>query len=278
MKMSELHSLVGLLPFEWAQLEFMQYALLAIILVAPLFTMLGTLVVNNRMAFFSDTLGHSALTGIALGVLIGISDPLWAMLAFAIIVALSVNYIKNRTGASTDTVIGVLSATAVALGIAILSQGGGFARYSRYLIGDLLSITPRDIIGLALVLVVVFLIMLGTSNQLLLASINSSLARSRGVHVGLVELLFTLSLAVVVTISIQWIGILIINSLLILPAAAARNWCRDMKSYHLITFIIILLCGVAGLIISFYWNMATGATIVLLIAVIYIISLILHRA
>ncbi|MEN6389134.1 MAG: metal ABC transporter permease [Syntrophomonas sp.] len=276
--MSELHSLVGLLPFEWAQLEFMQYALLAIILVAPLFTMLGTLVVNNRMAFFSDTLGHSALTGIALGVLIGISDPLWAMLAFAIIVALSVNYIKNRTGASTDTVIGVLSATAVALGIAILSQGGGFARYSRYLIGDLLSITPRDIIGLALVLVVVFLIMLGTSNQLLLASINSSLARSRGVHVGLVELLFTLSLAVVVTISIQWIGILIINSLLILPAAAARNWCRDMKSYHLITFIIILLCGVAGLIISFYWNMATGATIVLLIAVIYIISLILHRA
>lgn len=276
--MSELHALIGMLPFEWAQLEFMQYALLSIILVAPLFTMLGTLVVNNRMAFFSDTLGHSALTGIALGVLLGISDPLWAMLVFAMIVALSINYIKNRTGVSTDTAIGVLSATAVALGIAILSRGGGFARYSRYLIGDLLSITPQDIIGLALVLFMVFLIMLGASNQLLLVSINSSLARSRGVHVGLVELLFTLSLAVVVTISLQWIGILIINSLLILPAAAARNWCRDMKSYHLITFIIILLCGVAGLIVSFYWNMATGATIVLLIAVVYVISLVFHRS
>lgn len=276
--MFDLNSWIGQLPFEWAQLEFMQYALIAIILVAPLFTMLGTLVVNNRMAFFSDTLGHSALTGIALGVLVGISDPLWAMLAFAIIVAVSVNFIKNRTGASTDTVIGVLSATAVALGIAILSRGGGFARYSRYLIGDLLSITPQDIIGLGLVLIVVFIIMLGASNQLLLVSINSSLARSRGVRVGLVELLFTLSLAVVVTISIQWIGILIINSLLILPAAAARNWCRDMKSYHLVTFIIILLCGVAGLIISFYCNMATGATIVLLIAAIYVISLILNRS
>lgn len=267
----------SLLPFEWAQLEFMQYALLAILITTPLFTVLGTVVVNNHMAFFSDTLGHSALTGIALGVLAGVANPTWAMLFFAVFIALSVSFVRNRTGASTDTVIGVLSATAVALGVAILSRGGGFNRYTRYLIGDLLSITPQDIMGLLLVLAGVLLIIGLASNQLLLLSLNPSLARSRGIHVSLVEVFFTVSLAVVVTMSIQWIGILIISSLLVLPAAAARNWCSNMKSYHLVTFIIILACGIAGLIGSFYLNMVTGATIVLLTSLVYAASLIIGR-
>ncbi len=267
-------SFIGtMLPFQWAQFSFMQNALLAVLITVPLFTLLGTMVVNNRMAFFSDTLGHSALTGIAIGVLAGIANPIWSMLIFAAFMALSIIYIKNHTGAATDTILGVFSATAIALGIAILSKGGGFARYTRYLIGDLLSITPFEITALFCVLIVTVLLLAISFNQLLMVSINPSLASSRGVNVRLIEVEFALILAMVVTVSIQWIGILIINSLLVLPAAAARNWSRNMRSYHLFTLLISLLCGITGLILSFYLNMATGATIVLLTAIVYVGSL-----
>jgi zinc transport system permease protein len=120
----------NLLPFSWAEHHFMLNALLAVVLVTPLFGMLGTMVVNNRMAFFSDTIGHSALTGIGIGVMMGLSQPLGAMILFAIIMAVTVSLVKEYTVTSTDTVIGVFSAVAVAIGIVILSRGGGFNKYS----------------------------------------------------------------------------------------------------------------------------------------------------
>jgi zinc transport system permease protein len=108
-----------LLPFEWARPLFMKNALLGVLLVTPLFGLLGTMVVNNRMAFFSDALGHSALTGIALGVLLGIRQPLWSMVFFSILLSVVILIVKNANTASTDTVIGVFSSTAVALGIVL---------------------------------------------------------------------------------------------------------------------------------------------------------------
>ncbi len=114
------YSLVDmLLPFEWARPLFMKNALLGVLLVTPLFGLLGTMVVNNRMAFFSDALGHSALTGIALGVLLGIRQPLWSMVFFSILLSVVILIVKNANTASTDTVIGVFSSTAVALGIVL---------------------------------------------------------------------------------------------------------------------------------------------------------------
>ncbi len=270
-------ALVSLLPFSWAKYAFMQNALLAILVVVPLFALLGAMVVNNQMAFFSDTLGHSALTGIAIGVIVGVNDPTWSMLIFAVFIAIAVTIIKERTGTSADTIIGAVSATAVALGIVILSKGGGFARYSRYLVGDLLSISPQEVTALGLVLIAVLVLWYIIFNQLLLLSINPSLAGSRGFRVRLVETCFAVSLAMVVTFSIQWIGILIINALLVLPAAAARNVAAGMKSYHLWTFLITAVCGVSGLILSYYWDTATGATIVLLAALCYVFTLILRQ-
>jgi len=270
-------SLIGLLPFSWAQYSFMQNALLAILAVVPLFTLLGAMVVNNQMAFFSDTLGHSALTGIALGVIAGLHNPTWSMLIFAVIIAMAVTLIKERTGSSADTIIGAVSATTVALGIVILSKGGGFARYSRYLVGDLLSITPQEVTALALVFLAVLVLWYMIFNKLLVLSINPSLAGSRGIKVKLVETCFAISLALVVTFTIQWIGILIINALLILPAAAARNIATGMRSYHLYAFLISAVCGISGLILSYYWDTATGATIVLLAAISYVITLIIRQ-
>lgn len=268
---------IGLLPFSWAKYTFMQNALLAVLAVVPLFSLLGAMVVNNQMAFFSDTLGHSALTGIAIGVIAGVQNPTWSMLIFAVFIAMVVTIIKERTGSSADTIIGAVSATAVALGIVILSKGGGFARYSRYLVGDLLSINAQQVAALGLVLIAVLVLWYIIFNQLLLLSINPSLAGSRGFRVKLVESCFAICLALVVTFTIQWIGILIINALLVLPAAAARNIATGMKSYHLWSFLITTTCGICGLILSYYWDTATGATIVLLTAICYILTLVIRQ-
>ncbi|MGE5454937.1 MAG: metal ABC transporter permease [Methylocystaceae bacterium] len=265
------------LPFGWAQYDFMKNALAAVLLVAPLFGLMGTMVVSNRMAFFSDSIGHAALTGIAIGVLMGMDQPLLAMLVFSVFLALSISAVRWSTAASADTVIGVFSASAVALGVVILSRGGGFARYSGYLVGDLLSIGTGEIALLVALAVGVLIFWVLLYNSLFLSGLNSSLGRSRGIRVRLIETLFAVLLAIVVTVSIKWVGILIINALLVLPAAAARNLANNTRSYHGYSFVIALVAGVTGLILSYYWDTATGATIVLVMAVGYFITLLFHE-
>ncbi len=262
-----------LLPFTWTKHLFMKNALLAVLLVGPLFAILGTMVVNNGMAFFSDTIGHSALAGIAIGVLLGFQDPLWIMIIFSILLALVISIIRYMTNIATDTVIGAVCATMVALGIVILSRGGGFNKFSYFLVGDLLSITSREILLLTVTLLGIIIIWIFMFNKLLLVSLNHSLALSRGIPVRLVETIFCVVTAVVVTISIQWVGILIINSLLILPAAAARNISKNMMQYHAVSIVITLISGLTGLIMSYYWSTATGATIVLFAALFFLASL-----
>ena len=263
-----------LLPFAWAHHQFMKNALLAVLMVSPLFGITGTMIVNNRMAFFSDAIGHSALTGIAIGVLLGFTDPLWAMVVFSVLLALAISYIKTRTTISNDTLIGVFSSTAVALGIVILSRGGGFNRYSRFLIGDLLSMTPGELGLLALVFSGIVVFWIFGFNKLLLVSVNPSLALSRGISVRWWETCFSVLMAVMVTVSIQWVGIMIINSLLVLPAAAARNISIGMRRYHLVSVLLAMFAGLSGLVLSYYWGTATGATIVLVAALLYLVSLV----
>ena len=236
-----------LLPFEWAHYVFMKNALLGVLLVTPMFGLLGTMVVNNKMAFFADALGHSALTGIAIGVILGIKNPIWSMLAFSLMLAVLIIKVKNVNTSSTDTIIGVFASTAVALGVVILSFRGGFTKYSVYLIGDLLSISQIDLIILPIIFIIVIIIWTIAFNKLLLVSVNQLLARSRGINVDFYEYLFTITVAVIVTISIQWVGVLIISSMLVLPAAAARNISSNMRQYHIYSVAIALISGVRDL-------------------------------
>lgn len=259
----------ALLPYEWAQYEFMRNALLALILVTPLFALLGTMVIGNRMAFFSDVLGHSALTGIAIGMLMGMSDPTWSMVIFAVVLAIAVTLFRGATHASSDTVLGVFFAVVVAIGVVILSRGGSFNKFTGYLIGDILAVTPRHVLWLAVMFIAVLIYWVAFGNNLVLISINPMLARSRGIAVLLIEVSFAALLAVVVAFSIRLVGILIINSLLILPAAASRNISCTTRSYTLWTIAISLFSGIAGLIASYYWSTASGATIVLFAAAFY---------
>ena len=263
----------ALLPLAWMEYTFMKNALLAILLMTPLFGLLSTMVVSSRMAFFSDSLGHGAFTGIAIGALVGIFAPLTSLILFSIAFALLITYIKHRTAASADTVIGVFSSTAIAVGLMIMSHGGGFSKFSPLLIGDILSITPADLAGLLAVDTVVFVGWMLLFNRLLLLSVNASLARSRGVSIFAVEALFAALLAVVVAVSIQWVGILIINALLVLPGAAARNLAGSVKAYHLLSVLIALGAGLVGLFAAYYFGIAAGAAIVAAAALMFFFSL-----
>lgn len=252
--------------------DFMKYAFLAAILLAPLFALLGTMAVNNNMAFFSDALGHSAFTGIGIGVLLGMKEPLFSMLAFGIFLSITITKVKAAQGFSTDTIISVFSSAAMALGIVILSREGGFAKFSGYLIGDILTIQPKDIITIAVMLCVVYIIWMKIYNSLLLVSVNRSLAVSRGVKASLVENIFVITVAVVVMVSIRWIGILTINSLLILPAAAARNISKNAAQYHWLTLGIGMISSVGGVLVSYYMGTSAGASMVLIAAVLFFVT------
>lgn len=257
--------------------DFIKLAFLAILIVSPLFAMLGSMVVQNRMAFFSDAMGHSALTGIAIGACLGLQDPLCAMILFALLLAGMIAYLQKKGTASMDTVIGIVMSCAVALGIVILSRGGGFAKYSVFLIGDLLSVTKADLYRMAGVSALFYLVWALFFNRLSLLSTNGSLARSRKIPVFFTQLLFSAIVAIVVTLSIQWIGILVINSLLILPAATARNISKNLFHYCWAAIGVSLASGVIGIIISFKASTATGATIVLVMMIFYIASVALRK-
>ena len=262
-----------LLPFSWISYTFMKHALLAVLLMTPLFGLLSTMVVSSRMAFFSDSLGHGAFTGIAVGALVGMISPLSSLIFFSVVFALIITYIKRHTAASADTVIGVFSSTAIAVGLMVMSRGGGFTKFSPLLIGDILSVTPADLAGLAAVDVIVVLTWALLFNRLLLLSINPSFARSRGISVAAVEAVFAVLLAVVVAVSIQWVGILIINALLVLPGATARNIARNVKEYHIVSVASALIAGVIGLLAAYYFGIAAGASIVAVAAVLFFLSL-----
>ncbi|WP_444644363.1 metal ABC transporter permease [Caproiciproducens sp. R1] len=276
--MNAVYSLIDLLlPFEWTEFNYMKNALLAVLLITPLFGLVGTMIVNNKMSFFSDALGHSALTGIAIGVLMGIDNYLISMMGFALLFALCISAVMDSGTSSADTIIGVFSSTGLALGIVLLSASGGFAKYSGYLIGDILTVQPAEIVMLAFILLAVLVIWDLFFNKLLLTSINADLAASKGINTHFVEKLFVIIVAAIVTVSIKWVGVLIINSLLVLPAASARNLAKGMRSYHLIAVFISLFSGVSGLIVSYYTGTAAGGTIVLIAAAIFFFSYFLNR-
>ena len=275
------YALVDLLPFEWAQpgtMFFMKNALLAVLVITPLFGILSTMVVHSRMSFFSDALGHSAFTGMAIGALCGFQEPAWAAVAFAVLFALLFNVVRRRSALASDTVIGVFSSTAVALGIFLSTLNGrSFTRFNALLVGDILSVEPGKIGVLALILLLVLLLWVLSFNQLMLSAVHPALADSRGVRVFWQETVFSMAIAVVVTLSMTWVGLLVINSLLVLPGAAARNAARNMGQYHLFSLLGAVLAGVAGLMTSYYVGGSVGAAITLYLSVWFALTFLLRK-
>jgi len=275
------YSILALLPFDWAQpgqMYFMKHALLAVLVISPLFGILSTMVVHSKMSFFSDALGHSAFTGMAIGALCGFNEPTWAAVIFALVFALLFNLVRRRSALASDTVIGVFSSSAVALGIFLSTLGGrSFTKFNNLLIGDILSVEPGKIGLLALILVLVVLLWLVSFNDLMLSAVHPALADSRGVKVFWQETLFSMAIAVVVTVSMTWVGLLVINSLLVLPAASARNLARNMGQYHLISLLGAIFAGIAGLMTSYYIGASAGASITLYLAAWFLVTFVCRK-
>ena len=267
----------AVLPFDFFHYAFMKNALLALLLLTPLLALLGTMAVNKRMAFFSDALGHSALAGVGIGVLLGVSNVTLILVVFGICWAVLITRINRTGGTSSDTTISVFSSAGIALGLLILSGSNKYSKYSSILVGDILAITPNDILYLAIALAVGVALWVLLYNRLLLTAINPQLAQSRGIPTKAVEYSFVILVAVAVMLSIRWVGVLLINALLILPAAAARNIARSAAQHALFSVIISLFSGIAGLCAAVPLGTSVGAAVVLCAAVCYAMSLLLAR-
>jgi len=275
------YALVDLLPFEWAQsghMYFMKDALLAVLVISPLFGLLSTMVVQGRMSFFSDALGHSAFTGVAAGTLCGLAEPMGAAVVFALLFSLLFTWVRRRTDLGSDTVIGAFSSTAVALGIFLATAGGGsFTKFNSLLVGDILSVDPGEIALLAAILAGIVLLWLFSYDALLLSALHPALADSRGVKIFWREALLNAAIAVVVTVAMTWVGLLVINALLVLPAAAARGLAKNARQYHLFSVLGATVCGIGGLMCSYYQGASAGAAITLFLAGYFLLSLLLSR-
>jgi len=276
--MSIWYAFWDLLPFEMLHWDFMKNALLALLIMSPLFGLLSTMIVTGRMSFFSDALGHSAFTGIAIGAICGLTAPTGAAVLFSVAFALLFSYVRSRSNQAADTLIGVFSSSAVALGIFVATMGGGsFTKYNTYLIGDILSVTPGEIGILALVLIAVLIFWLLCANRLTLTAIHPQLASSRGIPVGVSQTLFVTAIAVVVTLSISSVGLLILNSLLVLPAASARNISRNLQQYHGFSVLFALVAGIGGLTVSYYLGCSAGAAISLILTLIFAVTFTMRK-
>lgn len=267
--------IAGMLPFECMKLRFMQEAFLGVLLTAPLAAAAGIQVVNFRMSFFSDAIGHSAFAGVALGLIFGLSPDL-TMPLLALAIGIGIMAMKQRSALSSDTVIGVFFSAVVAFGLALVSRNPNVARDMQvFLYGDILTVTHNDLLYLFLLFCVFFVFQVFAYNRLNAIGIHEQLARTHRIHTAFYQYVYVALLSLVVIFSVKSAGVLLVTALLIVPAAAARNLSKSSGMMFWISIIIGVCSGISGLLISAQpWaETASGATIVLCACVIFCISL-----
>ena len=265
----------ALLPFEVMQMRFMQQALLGLVLLSPMVSLLGVQVVNSRMAFLADAISHSAFTGVALG-LVFIISPKITMPLFGVLVGLAIVLGQRKSTLTSDTVIGVFFSGVVAFGLAVVSRDKNTARnIQQVLYGDILTIGNDDIYAIFALLAVLTLFQIIGFNRMLYLSINPTLAKVHGVQVAFYQYTYAGFLALVVIFSVWAVGVLLVTAMMIVPAAAARNFSNSAGS--MVWWALLISCSscIIGLLISAQeWaRTATGATIIIVAFIWFLISL-----
>ncbi len=268
-----------LLPFECMQATFMQRALLALLLLAPMAAAMGVQVVTFRMAFFSDAISHSAFAGVAIGLLTGL-DPRWTLPGFGILIALGIIAVQRRSSLTADAVIGVFLSAVVAFGLAIVSRDANVSRdVQRFIYGDILTITDTEVWMLMGMFVALTAFQALAYNRLMLVGINPVLAEVHGIRVALLQYLFATMVALVVAFAVWAVGVLLVTAMLVVPASAARNLARSAGSMFWWSVAISGTSACIGLIVSAQeWaGTATGATVILVACLWFVFSLIALR-
>ena len=254
------------------QLPFFQRALITGIILGLLMAGLGVLIVLRRMSFFSDAIGHSALTGIAIGILLEVNPFLTAFI-FSLIVAASISYVRYKSNLSLDTLLGVFFSASVAVGVILVQLTPGFqADLISFLFGDILTVSKFDVYLTLVITVVAIIITIFSGKTFIAIAFDESLAKAEGIPVATYELILLLLLASVIAVSIKLVGVVLVTAMLIIPAASAQNLTKSLTGMFIASMIISLISVVVGMTASAALNTASGPTIVLSGALIFAIS------
>ena len=260
------------------QLPFMQRALLAGLLVALMSSVLGVFVVQRGLSFLGDGLAHAAFGGVALGLLVGVSQPLWVALPFTLLASLGIAWVRDRTQLSSDTAIGIFFAVSVALGVIFISLETDYSVDAwNLLFGSILGIGRQELWIIAGVTPLGLGLLGLLWGRLAYATFDAELAQTDGVKTRPLEYLLFALAAVVIVVSVRVVGAILIAAYLVIPAAAARLVARSLFQMTLLSVVFGLLSTVVGLVASFFLEVPSGSTIILTQAALFVVAALLPR-
>ena len=252
--------------------DFLIRALVAGILIAIIAGPLGVFILWRRMAYFGDTLSHSAILGVALGLLLSINVKIGILLSTLLVAGLLI-YSQRQKKLASDTMLGIISHSALSLGLVLISFVEGVkVDIESWLFGDILAVAWNDIIYIAIGVAVVVIILMLIWKPLLSLTVHEELALVEGVNVPLISAIYTLLIAVLVAIAMKIVGALLITALLIIPAATARQFSRTPEQMAYLSIVVGLIAVVLGLCASFFSDTPAGPSIVVSAAVLFLMS------
>ncbi|MCB1755233.1 MAG: metal ABC transporter permease [Gammaproteobacteria bacterium] len=251
--------------------DFILRALAAGIGIALVASSLGCFVVWRRMAYFGDSLAHSALLGIALGLMTGINLNLGILIVCALFAAALI-WMQQKQVLATDTLLGILAHASLSIGMVVISFMGypGFDLHS-YLFGDILTVQPQDLWWIFGGGVVVLVLLVFYWSSLTLMTISEDIARAEGVNTFIANLVLMSLMTIVVSISIRIVGILLVTSMLIIPAATARQWANSPEAMAIIASVFGVIAVIAGLLTSMFLDTPSGPSIVTAAALVFML-------
>jgi zinc transport system permease protein len=267
----------GILPSDF-QYPFLIRGFLCVLVLAPILGGLSHLVVTRRMAFFSAALGQAALTGVAIGLLLGepLNAPYGGMFGFCLLSTLAMVYVKRRATLPPDTLIGVFHALTLGLGLCLLvavTRQFNVHQVESVLFGSLLTVTDGDLLLLVFVGLLVAILLVREYNRLLLDSLNPSVAQVAGAQSVFLEYFFAVLLTLSIVVSLKIIGALLVEALVVVPAAAARNVAHSTRSYLAWSIAVAFFAGAGGLAVSTKFLVPTGGAVVLVVSAIFFMTL-----
>ncbi|MFM6040819.1 MAG: metal ABC transporter permease [Sphaerospermopsis kisseleviana] len=250
--------LVNLLQF-----PFMQRAIIGAVLMGILGGLLGSFVTLRQLSFFSHAVGHAALVGIALGVLLN-TNPHWMLLPFTLIFGVVVLYLIDKTDLASDSVLSIVLSGSLAIGVILSSMIEGYrGNLMAVLFGDILAIDRTDLILTLLVLLGSSIFLLSTLRSQILLTLNPDVAQVQGVPVQLYRYGFVILLSLAVAVAIKAVGVLLVNAFLVIPAATAKLISHHFSRFLILSVIVGSCSSIAGMMVSGVFNLASGPSIVL---------------
>lgn len=268
----------GYLP-EALAYGFVVNALLAGLMIGPVLGGLGTLVVVKQFAFFSEAVGHAALTGVAIGILLGepYTGPYGSLFGYCLLFGILLNFLRNRTGLSPDTLIGVFLSVSLALGASLLLMLAGKINVhilENVLFGSVLTVSAQDLLVLGIVAVLVLALALPLYNRIMLASFNPQLAAVRGVAVKTLDYLFVVLVTLVTVAAVKVIGAILVGALLVIPAAAARLVSQSLKGFFFLSVLIATISTLFGILLPIVFDLPvpSGAAIILVAGICFALA------